>query len=103
MPSITGASHVAFTVRDMDVSARWYQRVFGWVELRRFSGDEAGTPRMLLLDPTNFFVLALCQPEDGTGDGFDHRRTGLDHLGFGVADIAELQEWRSHLESQGIP
>jgi glyoxylase I family protein len=87
----------------MDASARWYQHVFGWVEFRRFTGGEAGTPRILLLDPTNFFVLALCQPEDATQAGFDHRTTGLDHFGFGVADTAELNEWQSHLEGQGIP
>jgi glyoxylase I family protein len=102
MPAITGASHVAFTVLDMNASARWYERIFGWAEFRRFTGEEAGTPRVLLLDPENLFVLALCQPNDGERAGFDHRRTGLDHFGFGVADSAELEEWRLHLESQGV-
>src|SRR4051812_47304773 len=51
MPSIQGASHVAFTVRDMEASAEWYQQVFGWQLLRRYGADEAGTPRILLLDP----------------------------------------------------
>lgn len=41
MPSINGASHVALTVQDMERSAEWYQRVFGWQVLRRYGADEA--------------------------------------------------------------
>jgi glyoxylase I family protein len=102
MPTITGASHVALTVSDMDASAEWYQRVFGWIVLARFAPGEAGTPRVLLYDPASGFALGLCRPEDGTADGFDHRRTGLDHFAFGVADQAELDGWIAHLDGQGI-
>lgn len=102
MPSIRGASHVALTVRDLDASADWYQRVFGWVVLRRFTAGEAGTPRILLFDPDSGFALGLCQPEDGSNDGFDHRRTGLDHFAFGVVDEVELEQWVAHLDGQGV-
>jgi glyoxylase I family protein len=102
MPELAGASHMALTVRDMDASAEWYQRIFGWQVLRRVSGDEAGTPRILLLDPKSFFVVALCQPDDASDDRFDHRRTGLDHFGFKVADQDELDRWASHLDSEGV-
>ena len=101
-PSITGASHVALTVRDKEASAEWYQRLFGWVVLARLGADEAGTPRVLLYDPNSGFVVALCQPDDGPGDGFDHRRTGLDHFAFGVADEGELDRWLAHLDANGV-
>lgn len=103
MPSTQGASHVAFTVRDMEVSAEWYQRVFGWIVLRRLDADEAGTPRVLLFDPASGFALALCQPDDVAADDFDHRRIGLDHFGFLVADDAELERWTEHLDELGVP
>ena len=102
MPSIQGASHVAFTVRDMEASAEWYQRVFGWQVLRRYGADEAGTPRILLLDPSSFFAVSLCQPEDGSAGAFDHRRTGLDHFAFKVADEGELDRWIAHLDELGV-
>jgi glyoxylase I family protein len=102
MPSTAGASHVALTVRDMDASADWYQRVFGWHVLRRFAAGEAGTPRVLLYDPATGFALGLCQPADGSGDAFDHRRTGLDHFAFGVADADALDQWVAHLDANGI-
>jgi glyoxylase I family protein len=103
MPLLTGASHVAFTVRDMDASAAWYQRVFGWVELRRLTADEAGSPRVLLLDTNCFFVVGLCQPDDGASGDFDYRTTGLDHFALLVPDDNELARWAMHLEEQGVP
>ncbi len=102
MPSIHGASHVALTVPDMEASAEWYQQVFGWQVLRRYDADEAGTPRILLLDPSSFFVVGLCQPEDGSAGDFDHRRTGLDHFAFKVADERELDHWIAHLDELGV-
>ena len=103
MPPLTGASHLALTVRDMDASARWYQRVLGLQELRRYGADQPGSPRVLLLDPASFFVVGLCQPADGSSDAFDHRRTGLDHFAFRVADEADLDRWIAHLDEQGVP
>ncbi|HEX9969154.1 MAG TPA: VOC family protein [Acidimicrobiales bacterium] len=101
-PSISGASHVALTVRDMVASAEWYQRVFGWIVLARFAPGEAGTPRVLLFDPASGFALGLCQPEDGQGEAFDHRRTGLDHFAFGLADQGTLDQWIAHLDELGV-
>jgi glyoxylase I family protein len=102
MPTLSGASHLALTVRDMDASAAWYQRVLGLQELRRYGAEEAGSPRVLLLDPSSFLVLGLCQPADGSADAFDHRRTGLDHLAFKVADQDELDRWIVHLDELGV-
>jgi glyoxylase I family protein len=103
MPSLTGASHIALTVRDLEASAAWYQRVFGWTVLRRLSAEEAGTARVLLLDPQSFFVVGLCQPEHGECGRFDYRTTGLDHFAFGVADDDALAGWAAHLEQEGVP
>ena len=102
-PAIQGASHIAFTVRDMEASAQWYQRVFGWQVLRRYGADQAGTPRILLLDPSTFFVVGLCQPDDADASPFDHRRTGLDHFALRIVDEAELDRWVAHLDDLGIP
>jgi glyoxylase I family protein len=103
MASLSGVSHVALTVRDMEASAAWYQRVLGLQELRRYSAEDAGSPRVLLLEPSSSFVLGLCQPAEGSADAFDFRRTGLDHLAFRVADEAELERWIAHLDELGVP
>jgi len=102
MPATTGVSHLAFTVTDMEASAAWYQRVFGWTVLRRFTADEAGSPRVLLFDPASFVVVGLCQPADRAGGGFDHRVIGLDHLALSVPNEEELQAWATHLAAEGV-
>ena len=102
MPKILGVSHVALTVRDMEKSAEWYQRVFGWIELGRLVDGEALPPRILLLDASSGFALGLAQPDDGSRDDFDYRRTGLDHLAFGLADEDELASWGAHLDEIGV-
>ncbi len=98
MPEILGAAHVGLTVRDMDASAEWYQKVFGWRVLGRFGSGERATPRVLLYDPATLFGVSLCEPVDRSGDLFDHRRTGLDHLAIEVADEAQLDGWIKHLD-----
>ena len=102
MPAILGVSHVALTVRDMETSAEWYQRVFGWTELGRLAKGEAFSPRILLFDPSTGLVVGLSQPEDGSGDDFDYRRVGLDHLAFAVANDEELRGWMTHLDDVGV-
>ena len=103
MPVVLGIAHLGLTVADMEASAAWYQRVFGWPVVRRFRAGEAGTPRLLLYDEANGFALSLCRPDRASGDRFDFRRTGLDHFALGVADHEQLQAWAAHLDSLGVP
>jgi glyoxylase I family protein len=102
MPQILGAAHVALTVRDMDVSADWYERVFGWQVVRRFGVAEAGSPRVLLYDADSKFALSVCQPEPGDPSRFDYHRTGLDHFALAVASADELAAWVLHLDGLEI-
>ena len=102
LPATLGASHIAFTVRDLDASAEWYQRVFGWQVLQRYDEEEAGSARVLLLDPASFFVVALCRPSDVDGAAFDYRRAGLDHFALRVASEEELARWVEHLDGIGV-
>lgn len=57
--------------------------------------------RILLLHQRSGFLLGLCQHPGRTGDLFDLRRTGLDHIAFEVADRAELTSWMAHLDALG--
>ncbi len=102
MPGIVGVPHIGLTVRDMDASAQWYQRVFGWQVVGWFGPGERATPRVRLYDHRSQFGMGLCQPEDGSDDRFNHCRTGLDHLAFEVASEEELERWIVHLDSLEI-
>src|SRR3712207_7556087 len=61
-------------------------------------------PRSTLFPYTTLFrsVVGLCQPSETSTDTFDHRRTGLDHFAFKIADVGELNHWIAHLDDLGI-
>lgn len=104
MPTFLRALHMALTVRDMRVSAEWYERVLGFDFVREFqvAPGDPGIPRILLLHQRSGFLLGLCDHAGRTGDSFDPLRTGLDHVAFEVADRAELDSWVAHLDQLGV-
>jgi len=109
MPSITGGHHVALTVSDADRSAEWYCTLLNMqVALK---GDSEDVKFRVLADPESGWVLGVRQyssypadrfDESYPADRFDEFRTGLDHLAFGVATRAELEDWEKELSSRGI-
>ena len=101
MPAITGAHHVALTVRDADRSAQWYGDLLGMRVVLK--GDEDTVQFRVLAHPDSGWVIGVRQylgREEGT---FDEFRTGLDHLAFGVSSRAELEGWEQKLREAGIP
>jgi len=104
IPRFSRALHVALTVRDMRVSAGWYERVlgFGFVKEFQVAPGTAGIPRILLLHQQSGFLLGLCDHPGRAGDAFDPLRIGLDHIAFEVADRAELTSWMAHLDELGV-
>ncbi len=96
MPRHTGVDHFMLTVTDLDVSTRFYADVMGLLPLL-----DLGYGR-LLMDRRTGFTVGLALPPDAQGGRFTHLATGLDHLGFGVESLEELQEWERHLEEHGV-
>ena len=101
MPEIIGVHHVALTVADAERSAAWYSALLGMQMLMSTDGDD-GVRSRVLVEPTSGLAVALRQYPDGSGDEFDERRTGLDHLSFEVATRAELEAWQGELEARGV-
>lgn len=99
MPELTGVSHVALTVSDLDRSKQWYFDLFGLQEL--FGGDEDDVRFVVTMHPTGL-VLGLREHKAGAGDQFSPDRTGLDHLAFQCADRTELEKWQAAFEEKGI-
>jgi len=101
MAEFPALAHVALTVRDLAVSVPWYGALLGAEPVL----DEDTDPDMhhtvyLLGDGT---LLGLHQ--HGTAappERFSEHRVGLDHVGFGCADRAELEKWAARLDELGI-
>lgn len=98
-----GLQHVAITVSDLQRSTEWYTRLFG-AEPVLDEDEEAGEfhHTVYALDGGMLFGLHTHRGRE-SGDGFDPRRTGLDHVGFALPDSAALQAWAVRLDELGIP
>lgn len=92
--------HVAVTVRDLGVSTPWYQALFE-TEPVLDEHTESGFTHVVWAfeDGTLFGIHQHDRPLDG-GE-FTEFQTGLDHVGFGCADRAELESWLVKLNRLG--
>jgi len=103
MPDITGIAHVELSVRDLDRSVDWYCKLLGARDVWRGSSDEFGITACAIYEPKSKMVLAFTRHDQQEPEPFSPRRPGLDHVSFGVADRAALEDWVAHLDSLGIP
>jgi catechol-2,3-dioxygenase len=94
-------NHVALTVRDLGVSGPWYQTLIG-ADPALDEHTDAGF-RHLVWAFDNGTLFGIHQHDrDIEGGQFTEFRAGLDHVGFGCASRAELQEWAEKLTGLGI-
>ena len=100
MPTFSGVSHISFSVRDSETSARWWAELLDLTKIDRVSGD--GWRGVLLLQRPSRTVIEFQQHDGNQGETFDPRRTGFDHMGFKVDTRADLDEWLSRFERLGV-
>src|SRR5688572_21780002 len=83
----TAVHHLALTVGDVARAEQFYTSLLGFQKVMDFG------PRVLLSNGS--MVLALTPPPNPEqaiqNDRFDENRIGLDHLSFGVASRADLE------------
>jgi catechol 2,3-dioxygenase-like lactoylglutathione lyase family enzyme len=99
MPEFPALTHVAVTVSDLEASRSWYRRLFDEDPVL----DEDTGPFhhvVWLLGGTLFAINRHANPS--TDEPFDELRPGLDHVAFGCANRAELEQWVTQLNSLGI-
>ncbi|MGA3216860.1 MAG: VOC family protein [Acidimicrobiales bacterium] len=99
MAEFPAIAHVAVTVTELDRSRSWYLRLFGADPVL----DEDTGPYhhvVWLLDGTLFGIHQHVR--SASAEPFDESRPGLDHVAFGCANRAELEQWETRLNSLGI-
>ena len=101
MPTFPTLHHVAVTVRDLSLSGPWYRSLFG-TEPVLDEDTHAGFHHLvwLLAGGTLFGIHEHRRP--APDERFSEFRAGLDHVSFGCADRAELDEWVRRLDGLGI-
>ena len=98
-PALGPITHVALTVRDLDVSVPWYQALIGDGPVL----DEDTGPFRHAVFAVGGTLLGLHQFPEGI-EAIPHspRRVGMDHVAFGCADREELVAWERRLDDLGI-
>jgi catechol-2,3-dioxygenase len=94
-------NHVAVTVRDIGVSGPWYRKLLGTDPMLDEHTDAGFRHQVWLLH--NGTVFGIHQHDhEAPDEPFSEHRVGLDHVGFGCADRAELEDWVTRLNELGI-
>ncbi|GAA2216038.1 VOC family protein [Nonomuraea monospora] len=104
-PPISGLHHFAFTVRDLEASIAWYQRVFQATvvdgDLPHYGREWTGYAK-LVIEPLTGLAIGLHYHEGNQGEEFNEVRTGLDHISLLVEGRAGLEAWADWLDSLGV-
>ena len=104
-PGITGIHHISVTVRDLEASVAWSQRVFRAdrvpMTFPHYEREDTGYG-VLVVDQRSGLAIGLHTNTGNDGGEFDEARTGLDHVGFNVASRAELESWAAWLDELGV-
>jgi catechol-2,3-dioxygenase len=94
-------NHVAITVRDVNVSGPWYRTLLSADPMLDEHTDAGFRHLVWMLDGGT--VFGIHQHDLPTPDErFSELRAGLDHVGFGCADRAELEKWMMRLDELGV-
>ena len=93
------------TVRDIEPSVAWYQRVFRAqrvpMTFPHYEREDTGYG-VLLLEPRSGLAIGLHTNTGNNGVPFDEAQTGLGPRGFNVAGREELEAWTAWLDELGI-
>ena len=100
MTAFPALTHVALTVRDLSVSVPWYEALLGAKPVLDEDTDPNFHHTVYLIGNT---LLGLHQhTTTAPQEQFSEFRVGLDHIAFGCADRAELEQWAGRLDELGI-
>jgi len=101
MTAFPPLTHVALTVRDLSVSAPWYEALFDAAPVIDEDTDPNLHHTVYLVG--NGTLIGLHQHErPASAHDFSEYEIGLDHVAFGCESRAELQKWVIRLDELGI-
>lgn len=99
--AVPALNHVAVTVRDIEISGPWYREILGGAPIIDEHTDAGFRHLVWMLDGGSVFGIHEHDREIAD-EHFSELRVGLDHVGFGCASRAELEDWQMRLEELGI-
>ena len=100
MAEVQGYHHVSLSVSDLGKSAEWYRETLGFETDAEIEGN--GFRRTRLQAPGSGLTLTLTAHEQQSGEPFDERRAGVDHIAFNVGSAEAVQELKGRFEELGV-
>ncbi len=98
--NVTGIHHLTLTVSDVEASAEWYLRLLGPADVVR--REAPGWRRIRMAWPSGIVIGVTAHDATPAGEGFDHARIGLDHVGLACATEAAVRDWAARLDELGM-
>ena len=94
---ISGFSHVAIRVTDLERARHFYVDVLGFPVALELEG--------VVLVQVGSGLMGIRADAEGAkpGDRFDPHRVGLDHVSFAVDSVALLDQMKADLDAAGVP
>ena len=96
MAEILGFQHLSLSVNDLGRSTQWYHETLGLDVGAEFDGN--GFRRARLRAPNSGVTLTLTCHRRESGEPFDERRAGLDHVAFRVGGVEDVYELKRRFE-----
>jgi glyoxylase I family protein len=101
MTAFPPLAHVALTVRDLAVSVPFYEDLFDADPVLDEDTDPDFHHTVYMIG--NNTLIGLHQHKTpAPAEPFSEFRVGLDHIGFGCANRAELEKWARRLDELGV-
>ncbi|MGH3905126.1 MAG: VOC family protein [Pseudonocardiaceae bacterium] len=100
MTRVVGFHHLSLSVSDLAKSTAWYQQVLGLDVAAEFEGD--GFRRTRLRAADSGVTLTLTRHDEQSGEAFDERRPGMDHVAIQVGSAEEVQDLKARFEQLGV-
>lgn len=100
MTEVLGYHHLSLSVTDLGKSTEWYQQVLGLDVVAEIEGD--GFRRNRLRAAGSGVTLTLTTHDRESGEPFDERRPGMDHVAFNVGAVADVEALKQRFEQLGV-
>ena len=100
MTDVIGYHHLSLSVSDLDKSTEWYQQVLGLDVAAQIEGE--GFRRTRLRAPGSGVTLTLTRHEQQSGETFDERRPGMDHVALQVSSADDVKALKDRFAELGV-
>ena len=100
MTDVLGYHHLSLSVSDLDKSTEWYQQVLGLDVAAQIEGE--GFHRTRLRAAASGVTLTLTRHDQESGEPFNERRPGMDHVAFNVGTAEAVEALNERFGQLGV-